>query len=111
MWFFTENCLKISDVDPPLATFLLIAPCVFVCNRKKRLSISVHWTVVTPILKNLLYILLVQTVYIYALKNIELPFYRIAKLHLGTLLKLDAVFFSEMLVSVLETTLHFIRKD
>jgi len=43
--------------------------------------------------------------------NIELPFYHIAKLHLGTLLKLDAVFSAEMLVSVLETTLHFIRKD
>ena len=108
---FTQNCLKISGVDPPLAKFMFVARCVFVCHRKKRLSIWVHWTRVTAILKNLLYVLLVQSVVYLALKNIELPFLKTTKVYLGILLKLDAVFFSEMLVYVFKTTHHFICKD
>jgi hypothetical protein len=37
---FTENCLKISGIDPLLGTFVLIARCVFICHRKKRLYLG-----------------------------------------------------------------------
>jgi len=46
---------------PTIGNVGLIVLCVFICHQKKRLSIRVHRTLVTPILKNLLYVLLVQT--------------------------------------------------